>query len=88
MLPNLPLALVVVHVPSIRAHAEPELRPLLAAVAHGAVAVEVVELAAEGLAVEGGVEGGAAGDGGGVEVGGGYEGWVGGGGCGGGGDRS
>jgi len=51
---------------------------LLATTAHAAIAVEVVELAAQRLAVEGGVEGGAAGDGGRVEVGRGQEGGVGG----------
>ena len=59
--------LVVVHQPPVGAHAEPEVAPLLGAVADAAVAVDVGELAAEGLAVEGGVEGFAAGHGFGVE---------------------
>ena len=73
MLPNPLLPLFIAQKPSIRLHAEPELVPLFAAVAEGAVAVDVVELAAEGLAVEGGVKGGLAGDCGREEGGGGYE---------------
>jgi len=43
------------------AHAEPEVGPVLGTGAEGAVPVDGVELAAEGLAVECGVEGGPAG---------------------------
>lgn len=48
-------------------HAEPEVVPLLGAGADAAGAVDGGPLAAEGVAVEGGVEGGAAGHAGGEE---------------------
>lgn len=66
------LPLFIPHEPPVRPHAEPETAPVLRAGAHPAVAVQVVELAPEGLAVEGGVEGGAAGDCGGVDCARGY----------------
>lgn len=69
--PSLPLFLR--EMGAVGAHAEPEVAPVLRARVGAAVAVDVVELAAEGLAVEGGVEGGAAGEGGWVEGVGGYE---------------
>ena len=47
------------------------MRPLFRTVADRAVAVDIVELAAQRLAVKGGVEGGATGDGRWVEGGGG-----------------
>lgn len=62
-------------VPPIRAHAPPEIAPVLRAVAHRAVAVHVQELAAGGLAVEGLVEVLVAVGLGGVEVRGGEEGF-------------
>lgn len=70
MVLDLLLALVIRHITPVRPHTEPEIRPLVAAVAHAAVAVEVCKLTTEGLAVEGGVEGFPAGHGGGVEFGG------------------
>ena len=41
---------------TLRPHTEPEIAPMLAAIAKATVAVDVVELAAQGLAVEGAVE--------------------------------
>ena len=68
MLLDLALLPLLPHRAAVRAHAEPEIRPLVRAAPHAAVPVQVRELAAKRLAVEGGVEGGAAGHAGGVEA--------------------
>lgn len=72
MIPDSLHAQLIAHHAAIGAHAEPEVAPLVATVASGAVPVEVRELPAQRLAVEGAVEGGAAGHGCWVEGGGGY----------------
>ena len=72
MLPHPLPTLLVAQKASIRPHAEPERGPVSAAIPQGAAAVDAVELPAEGLTVERGVESGATGNCGGVDQGGGY----------------
>ena len=68
--------LLLTHKPPIRTHAPPEISPLLAALPKLPVPVEGGELPPEGGAVECCVEGGTAGDGCGVDVGGGNDGGI------------